>query len=167
MYHSHSKCVQNEFLRLSPSGWNEKTPWGTIPTGSVSYHHFGWAFPEKAKRRVTEFVQTRSKRGFSTFPIGKKQKKITPFRTDPPRSVYFSCHHFGWAFPGSAKSRVDEGRPIALKTRWGETKKTPLGSNSTRSVSYHHFGWAFPSSAKSRIDEYLQIEFKTLFRLSQ
>ena len=122
-------------------------------------------------------------------------------------------------FSSSAKSRVDEGRPIALKTRFfdfpnrGETKKhpwdriprgrfhttildglfqaaqkadltnivklsskrvfrlspsgrneiTPLGSNSTRSVSYHHFGWAFPRSEKSRIDEYRQIEFKTRF----
>ena len=42
-------------------------------------------------------------------------------------------------------------------------EKTPLGSKSTRSVSYHYFGWAFPSSAKSRIDEYRQIEFKTSF----
>ena len=43
------------------------------------------------------------------------------------RSV--SYHHFFWAFACSAKSRVDEGRPIALKTRFvefphrGETKK--------------------------------------------
>ena len=45
------------------------------------------------------------------------------------RSV--SYHHFFWAFAYSAKSRVDEGRPIALKTRFvefphrGETKKHP------------------------------------------
>ena len=45
------------------------------------------------------------------------------------RSV--SYHHFFWAFACSAKSRVAEGRPIALKTRFvefphrGETKKHP------------------------------------------
>ena len=45
------------------------------------------------------------------------------------RSV--SYHLFFWAFACSAKSRVAEGRPIALKTRFvefphrGETKKHP------------------------------------------
>ena len=42
-------------------------------------------------------------------------------------------------------------------------EKTPLGSNSTRSVSYHYFGWAFPSSAKSRLDEGRPIVLKTRF----
>ena len=80
-----------------------------------------------------------------------------------------SYHHFGWAFPNSAKSRIDKGRLIALKTRFfdfphrGDTKKTPLRSNSTRSVSYHHFGWAFPNSEKSRVDEGRPIAFKTRF----
>ena len=137
------------------------------------------------------------------------------------RSV--SCHHFELAFPSRAKSRVDERRPIAFKTRFfdfphrSETKKhpwdriplgrfhttilsglfqagqkagltnvvhcvqnaffrlspsrrnekTPLGSNSTRSVSYHHFEWAFPSRAsglfQSRVDERRPIAFKTRF----
>ena len=45
----------------------------------------------------------------------------------------------------------------------GESKKTPFGSNSTRSVSHHHFGWAFPSNAKSRVDEGRPIAFKTRF----
>ena len=42
-----------------------------------------------------------------------------------------SYHHFEWAFPSRAKSRVDERRPIAFKTRFfdfphrGETKKHP------------------------------------------
>ena len=45
----------------------------------------------------------------------------------------------------------------------GRNEKTPLGSNSTRSVSYHHFEWAFPSRAKSRVDERRPIAFKTRF----
>ena len=45
----------------------------------------------------------------------------------------------------------------------GRNEKTPLGSNSTRSVSHHHFGWAFPSNAKSRVDEGRPIAFKTRF----
>ena len=74
-----------------------------------------------------------------------------------------------WAFPSSGKSRVDEGRPIAFKTRFfqlsrsGRSEKTALGSNFTISVSCHHFGWAFPSSGKSRVDEGRPIAFKTRF----
>ena len=45
----------------------------------------------------------------------------------------------------------------------GQNEKTPLGSNSTRSVSYHHFERAFPSRAKSRVDERRRIAFKTRF----
>ena len=245
-----SNCVQNSFFRLSQSGRNEKTPFGSNSTRSVSYDHFGWAFPSSAKSRVDEGRPIAFKTRFST------------------RSV--SYHHFGWDFPSSKKRRFDVGRPIALKIRfldfphWGETKKhpldritrgrfhttifgglfpaaqnsgltkvvqlrlklvlsrfpigakrnntlgiefhevgfippfwvgftkqrktpgwrrssncvqnsffrhspsgrnekAPLGSNSTRSVSYHHFGWALPSSGKRRDDEVLPIGLKTRF----
>ena len=55
------------------------------------------------------------------------RKEKTPLRSNSSTSV--SYHHFGWASPSSAKSRVDEGRPITFKTRFfdfphrGETKK--------------------------------------------
>ena len=49
-----SNCVENSFFRVSPSGRNEKTPFGSNSTRSASYHHFGWAFPSSAKRRVDE-----------------------------------------------------------------------------------------------------------------
>ena len=83
--------------------------------------------------------------------------------------ISVECHHFGWAFPSSGKSRVDEGRPIAFKTRFfnfshlSQTKKTAVRSNFTISVSCHHFGWAFPSSGKSRVHESGPIAFKTRF----
>ena len=165
---------------------------------------------------MTNVVQLRSNRVFWTFPIGAKHEK-TPLGSNSTRSV--SYHHFEWAFPSRAKSRVDERRPIALKSRFfdfphrGETKQYPwdriargrfhttilsglfqagqkagltnvvqlrskrvfstfpigakrkntLGSNSTRSVSYQHFEWAFPSRAKSRVDERRPIGFKTRF----
>ena len=76
---------------------------------------------------------------------------------------------FWVGFPSSGKSRVDEGRPIAFKTRFfnfshvGQTKKTAVRSNFTISVSCHHFVWAFPSSGKSRVDEGPPIAFKTRF----
>ena len=161
-----------------PIGAKRNNTLGIDSTRSVSYHHFGWAFPSRAKSRVderrpiafktrffdfphrgetkkhpwdriplgrfhttilsglfqagqkgglTNVVQLRSKRVFSTFPIGAKRNKTLGI--DSTRSV--SYHHFGWAFPSSGKSRVDEGRPIAFKTRFfnfphrGEAKKQP------------------------------------------
>ena len=207
-----SNCAQNVFFQLSPSGRNEKTPLGSNFTISVSWHHFGWAYPSSGKSRVdegrpiafktsffnfahrgetkkhpwdrilqfrfhatilggliqaaekaglTKVVQLRSKLVFSTFPSGRNEK--TPLGSNFTISV--SWHHFGWAYPSSGKSRVDEGRPIAFETRFfnfphlGET----LGSNFTISVSCHHFGWAFPSSGKSRVTKVVQLRSKRVF----
>ena len=122
-------------------------------------------FKAGQKAGLTNVVQLPSKRVFSTFPI--KAKRKTPLGSNSTRSV--SYHHFEWAFQSRAKSRVDERRPIAFKTRFfdfphrGETKKTPLGSNTTRSVSYHHFEWAFQSRGKSRVYERRPIALKTRF----
>ena len=164
---------------------------GSNSTRSVSYHHFEWAFPSRAKSRVDRIprgrfrsraksrVDERRPIAFKTSsncvqnaffrlsPSGQNEK--TPLGWNTTRSL--SYHHFEWAFPSGAKSRVDERRPIAFKTRFfdflpspsGRNEKTPLGSNSTRSVSYHHFEWAFPSRAKSRVDERRPIAFKTRF----
>ena len=108
----------------------------------------------------------RSKRVFSTFPIGAKRKN----------SLWIEFYNFGFMPPfwvgfskQQTKRRVDEGRPIAFKTRFfnfshlGQTKKTAVGSNFTISVSCHHFGWAFPSRGKSRVEKGRPIAFKTRF----
>ena len=121
------------FFRLSPSGRNEKTPLGSNSTSLVSYNHFEWAFPSRAKslfderrpiafktrffdfphrgetkkhpwdripRRwfhttilsalfqagqkagLTNVVQLRSQRVFSTFPIGAKRKNTLKIELD-------------------------------------------------------------------------------------
>ena len=70
-----SNCVQNGFVRLSPSGRNEKTPLGSNSTRSVSYHHFGWAFPSRAKSRVDERRPTAFKTPLFDFPHRGETKK--------------------------------------------------------------------------------------------
>ena len=147
-------------------GRNEITPLGSNSTRSVSYHHFEWAFPSRAKSRVDERRPIAFKTRFSNFShLGQTKKTAVGSNF----TITVSCHHFGWAFPSSGKSRVDEGRPIAFKTRFfnfsllGQTKKTAVGSNFTISVPCHHFGWAFPSSGKSRVHESGPISFKTRF----
>ena len=149
----------------------QKQPWVHILQYQFHATILGGLFQAAEKAGLTKVIQLRSKRVFSTFPILARQKK-TAVRSNFTISV--SCHHFVWAFPSSGKSRVDEGRPIAFKTRFfkfshlGQTKKKAVRSNFTISVSCHHFVWGFPSSGKSRVDEGRPIAFKTrFFQLSQ
>ena len=101
---------------------------GSNSTRSVLYHHFGLDLPSSGKGRVDEGLPVGLKTRFVEFPHHGETKK-KPLGSNSMWSV--SYHHFFWAFACSAKSRVDEGRPIALKTRFvefphrGETKKHP------------------------------------------
>ena len=211
-----SNCVENSVFRLSPLGRNEETPFGSNYTRSVSYHHFRWAFPSSAKLRVdegrpiafktrfveiphrgetkqhpwdritrgrfhttilgglyqasenaglTKVVQLRSKLVFSTFPIRAKRKS----------TLGIEFHQVGFIPPfwvGFTKQRKTPG--WRSSSNWvensfcrvfpsGRNKKTPLGSNSTRSVSYQHFCWALASSAKRRVNEGRPFALKTRF----
>ena len=76
------------------------------------------------ERRSSNSVQNAF---FQLSPSGRSEK--TALGSNFKISV--SCHHFGWAFLSSGKSRVHESGPIAFKTRFvkfphrGETKKHP------------------------------------------
>ena len=117
-----SNWVENSFFRVSPLGRNEKTPLRSNSTRSVSYHHFGWpSFYKQCKKAGWR------RSFFRLSPSGRNEK--TPLGSNSTRSV--SYPYFCWALPSSGKRRVDEGRPIAFKTRFvefphrGETKKHP------------------------------------------
>ena len=191
-----SNCVQNAFFQLSHSEGNEKTPLGSNFTISVSWHHFGWAYPSSGKSRVdegrpiafktsflnfahrgetrklpwdrilqfrfhatilgglfqaaektgfTKVVPLRSKRVFSTFPIGAKRKN----------TLRIDFYNFGfmptfWVRFSKQRKKAGVGRSsncvqnaFFQLSPSGRNEKTPLGSNFTISVSCHHFGWAF------------------------
>ena len=211
-----SNCVQNAFFQLSSSGRSEKTPLGSNFTISVSYHHFGWALPSSGKRRVdegrpiafktrffdiphrgetkkhpwdrippgrfhttilgglyqaaenagmTKFFQLGWKLVLSSFPIGTKQKNtlgiefhevglIPTFLLGPCKR----CKKAGWR-----RSSICLENSFFRLSPSERNEKTPLGSNSTRSVSYHHFGLVLPSRGKRRVDEGRPIAFKTRF----
>ena len=209
-------AFKTRFFRISQSGRNEKTPLESNRTRSVSYHHFGWAFPSSAKTLVDEgrpialktrflniphrgetkknpwdriprgrfhttilgglfqaaqkpllrkVVQLHSKRVFSTFPIGTKRKNTLGIELHevgfiPPFWVSFSKQHKN---PCSGRSSNCVENAFFRISQSGRNEKTPLGSNSTRSVSYHHFRWAFLNSAKTLADEGRPIAFKTGF----
>ena len=126
---------------------------------------FKWAFQVAQKAGLTKIVQLRSKRLCSTFPIGWKRKN--PFSIEynnfcfmPPFWVGFSKQR---KKPGWRRSFNYVQNAFVRLSPSGRNEKTPLGSNFTISVSCHHFGCAFPSSVKSRVDEDRPIAFKTRF----
>ena len=153
-------------FQLSPSGRNEKTGLGWNFTISVLCHHFGWDFPRSKKNAVlTKVVQLRSKRVFSTFPIGAKRKntlgiEFYNFGFMPPFWVGFSKQ---WKKPGLQSSSNCVQNTFFKLSLSGRNEKKTLGIYFTISVSCHHFGWAFPSSGKSRVYKVRPIAFKTRF----
>ena len=152
-------------FRLSPSGRNETTPLGSNSTRSVSYHHFEWAFPSRGKSRVDERRPIAFKTRFFVFPHRGETKKHIWDRI--PRGRFHTTILSG-LFQAGQKAGLTNVVQLRSKRVFrlspsGRNETTPLGSNSTRSVSYHHFEWAFPSRAKSRVDERRPIAFKTRF----
>ena len=123
-----SNCVQNAFFQFFPS-WPDKKN-----SREMKFYNFGFippfwvGFSKQPKkpgwRRSSNCIQNAF---FQLSPSGRSEK--TALGSNFTISV--SCHHFGWAFPSSGKSRVDEGPPIAFKTRflhfldWVEAKKQP------------------------------------------
>ena len=118
---------KTRFFDFPHRGEWKKHPWDRIPRGRFHTTILGGLFTAAQKAGLTKVVQLRSKLVFSTFPIGAKRKST--LGSNSTSSV--SYHHFGRAFGSSEKSRVDEGRPIACKTRFfdfphrGKTKKHP------------------------------------------
>ena len=160
-----SNCVENSVFRLSPLGRNEETPFGSNYTRSVSYHHFRWAFPSSAKLRVDEGRPIAFKTRFVEIPHRVETKQHPWDRI--PRG-WFHTTILGGLYQAAENAGLT--KVVQLRSKlvfWhspsGRNEKAPLGSNSTRSVSYHHFGWALPSSGKRRDNEVLPIGLKTRF----
>ena len=158
-------CVQNAFFQLSPSRRSEKTPVGSNFAISVSWHHFGWAYPRSGKSRVDEGRPISFKTRFFNFPHRGERKKhtwdgILQFRFHAPFWVAFSKKR---KKPGSRRSTNCVQNAFFQLSPSGRNDKTPLGSNFTILVSCHNFGWAYLRSGKSRVDEGRPIAFKTRF----
>ena len=116
------------FLTFPILARQKKQPWVQILQFQFHATILGGLFQAAKKAVLTKVVQLRSKRVFSTFPMLARQKKTA---VSSNFTISVSCHHFGWAFPRSGKSRVHESGPIAFKTCFvkfphrGETKKQP------------------------------------------
>ena len=163
---SSSNCVQNTFFKLSLSGRNEKKTLGIDFTISVSCHNFGWAFPSSEKSRVHEGRPIAFKTRFFNFSyLGQTKKKAVGSNF----KISVSCPNFGWAFPSSGKGRVDEGRPIAFKTRFfnfshrGETKKQPWDRILQFRFHATILGGLFQAAEKAGFTKFVQLRSKHVF----
>ena len=102
---------------------------------------------------------------FQLSPSGRNEK--TPLLSN--FTISASCHHFGWAYPSSGKSRVDEGRPIAFKTRFfnfphrGETKKHPWDRILQFLFYATIFGGLIQAAEKAGFTKVVQLRSKHVF----
>ena len=102
---------------------------------------------------------------FELPPSGQNEK--TPLGSNFTISV--SCHHFGWAFPSSGKSRIDEGRHIAFKTRFfifphrGETRKHPWDRILQFRFHATILGGLFQAAEKAGLKKVVQLRSKRVF----
>ena len=165
MYEGRPIAFKTRFFNFPHRGKTKKHPRGRILQfrfhGTIS----GGLFQAAEKAGLTKVVEYRSKRVFSTFPIGEKRKntlgiEFYNFGFLPPFWVGFSKQR---KKPGSRRSSNCFQNAFFQLSPSGRNEKTPLGSNFTISGSCHHFGWAFPSSGKSRVHEGRPIAFKTRF----
>ena len=137
------KKFQTCFFDFPHGGQTKKHSLERFERGWFHATILGGHFQVAPKGGFTKVVQTISKRVFSTFPMGPNKKTL--FGTFSTRSV--SCHHFGWALPGSGKRWFHEGRQNEFKTRffhfshWRPNEKTLFETFLTRSVSCHHLGF--------------------------
>ena len=158
-------AFKTRFFDFLHRGETKKNFWDRILQFRFHATILGGLFQVAQKARLTKVVQLHSKRVFSTFFIGAKRKKL--LGSNFTNSV--SCHQFGWAFPSSAKSRVDEGRPIAFKTRFfdfphrGETKKHHLDRILQFRFHATILGGLFQVAQKAGLTKVVQLRSKCVF----
>ena len=158
-------AFKTRFFDFPHRGETKKHPCDRIPRGRFHTTILSGLFQAGQKAVLTNVVQLRSKRVFSTLPIGAKRKNT--LRIEFHEVGFIRPFWVGFSKPGKkpgwrTSSNCVQNAFFRLSPS-GRNEMTPLGSNSTRSVSYDHFEWAFPSRAKSRVDERRPIAFKTRF----
>ena len=158
-------AFKTRFFDFPHRGETKKHPWDRIPRGRFHTIILSGLFQAGQKAGLTNVVQLRSKRVFSTFPIGAKRRNT--LRIEFHEVGFIPPFRVGFSKQGKKPCWRTSSNCVQNAFFWlspsGRNEKTPLGSNTTRSVSYHHFNWAFPSRAKSLFDERRPIAFKTRF----
>ena len=102
---------------------------------------------------------------FRLSSSGRNEK--TPLGSNS--TILVSYHHFERPFPSRAKSRVDERRPIAFKTRFfafphrGETKKNPSDRIPRGRFHTTILSGLFQAGQKAGLTNVVQLRSKRVF----
>ena len=133
-------AFQNAFFRLSPSGRNEITLLGSNSMRSVSYHHFEWAFPSRAKSRVDERRPIAFKTRFLDFPHRGETKKHPWDRIPRGR---FHTTILGGLFQAGQKACLTNVVQLRSKRVFSTF---PIGAKrkNTLGIEYHEVGFIPP-----------------------
>ena len=158
-------ALKTRFFNFSHWGETKKHPWDRILQFLFHATIFGGLIQAAENAGLTKVDELRSKRVFSTFPIGAKRKntlgiKFYNFGFMPSFWVGFSKQRKKPGLQSSSNCVQNTFFKLSLS---GRNEKKTLGIVFTISVSLHHFGWAFPSSGKSRVYKVRPIAFKTRF----
>ena len=142
VYEGRPIAFKLRFFNFPNRGETKKHPWDRILQFRFHATILGGLFQAAEKAGWTNVDQLRSKRVFSTFPIGTKRKntlgiEFYNFGFMPPFWVSFSKQQ---KKPGSRRSTNCVQNAFFQLSPSGRNEKTPLGSNFTISVSCHHFG---------------------------
>ena len=161
-----SISIKNAFFNFPHLGETKKHPWDRILQFRFYATILGWAFPSSEKSRIDEGRPISIKNAFFQLsPSGRNEK--TSLGSNFTISV--SCHHFWWAFRSNGKSWVDEGRPIAFKTRFfnfphrGEKKKHPWYRILKFRFHATIFGGLFEAMEKAGLTKVVQLRSKRVF----
>ena len=165
VYEGRPIAFKMRFFNFPRRGETKKHPWDRILQFRFHATILGGLFEAAEKAGLTKVVQLRSKRVFSSFPIGAKREntlgiEFYSFGFMPPFWVGFSKQR---KKPGSRRSSHCVQNAFFQLAPSERNEKTSLGSNFTISVSCHHFGWVFRSRGRSRMYEGRPIAFKMGF----
>ena len=165
-------AFKTRFFDFPHRGERKKHPWDRIPRGRFHTIILSRLFQAGQKPGLTNVVQLRSKRVFSTLPIGGERKNTlrNEFHEVGHTTILSGLyHHFEWAFPSRAKSRVDERRPIAFKTRFfdfphrGETKQHPWDRIPRGRFHTTILSGLFQAGQKAGLTNVVQLRSKRVF----
>ena len=159
-----SNCVQKRVFSSFPIGAKRKNTLG------IEFYNFGFMPPfwvgfsrQRRKpgwRRSSKCVQN----AFFQLSLSARNEKT---HLGSNFKILVSCHHFGWAFPSSEKSRVDENRPIAFKNAFFKLSLSGRNENHTwdriLQLRFHAtiLGGLFQAAKKVGLTKVVQLRSKT------
>ena len=158
-------AFKTRFVKFPHRGETKKHPWDRILKFRFHATILGGLFQAAEKAGLTKVVECVRNAYFQLSHSERNEK--TPLGSNFTISV--SWHHFGWAYPSSGKSRVDEGRPLAFKTSFlnfahrGETKKHARDRILQFQFPATIFGGLFQAAEKAGFTKVVQLLSKRVF----